>query len=72
MAMPVMNFGLRLQATHCFGVSVKVGVEGTWRKQQMALKEVDIVMCHWNSSPGPCVLSVWEAELADKCFLQFE
>lgn len=51
---------------------MKVGVEGTWRKQQMVLKEVDIVMCHWNSSPGPCVLSVWEAELADKCLLLFE
>ena len=67
--MPIMHFGLRLQPIQCFGVSVKVGVGGTQGKQQMALKEVCMVMCHWNSSHGPSVLWVWEAGLPDKCLL---
>lgn len=72
--MPVMYFGLRLlQPTQSvWGISVKVEVGGTQGKQQMALKELCLVMCHWNSSLGPCVLWVWEAELANKCLVQDE
>lgn len=58
--------------TRCFGVSVKVGVEGTWGKAADGSKGGVHRDVSLESSRGPCDLWVWEAELADKCLLQDE
>lgn len=70
MVMPALRFELKLQLALALWVYLwRWGWKEVWEQQQMALKEVYTGMCHWNSSRGPCVLRVWEAELAHKCLL---
>lgn len=72
MAMPARHFGLRLQATHTVLYVCEGGGGRNMEKAADGSTGGCVVMCHWNSFHGPCVLWVWEVELADKCLMQFE